>query len=248
MKRQHGVAIAIKVENGVEIEEVLPVSNCCKRYYSWMLTSNHLLLCSNWERLYLFEKPFYNKLNKQFVCEKTRKVICLGDFNATSSATLYNSSLRENTLIDDLVVNDNGLCFHEFFNRNRLSVLNTWFTHKKCRRITWHSPDGVTKKVYDFVLSCNWLRQYIWNCRVYNSFDIDSDHQLVIADIGIPSSKIGLYVLRKKTQKNNALNLKCLREPLFHNAFIKNAATKLEQIDLFQTSNSWNQWNVCHVY
>ena len=46
-KRQHGVAIAIKVENGVEIEEVLPVSNCCKRYYSWMLTSNHLLLCFN---------------------------------------------------------------------------------------------------------------------------------------------------------------------------------------------------------
>ena len=153
-------------------------------------------------------------------------------------ATLYNSSLRENTLIDDLVVNGNGLCFHEFFNRNCLSVLNTWFTHKKCRWITWHSPDGVTKKVYNLALSCNWLRQYVRNCRVYNSFDFDSDHRLVIADIGTPSSKIGWYVLRKKTQKNNALNLKCLWEPLFHNTFIENAVTKLEQIDLLQTSNS----------
>ena len=205
-KRQHGVGIAIKIENGIEIEEIIPVN-------PRIITANVIIRgCSL--RIICCYAPteddststknlFYSKLNKQFNCEKTRKIICLGDFNATSSATWYNSSLRENTVINDLVVNDNGLRLHEFFNRHQLSVLNTWFTHKKCRRITWHSADGVTKKVYDFILSCSWLRQYVSNCRVYNSFDFDSDHRLVIADIHTPSSKIGRYISRTKNQKKN---------------------------------------------
>ena len=116
---------------------------------------------------------FYSKLNKQFECENTRKIICSGDFNAFSSATWYNSSFRENRIIGNLVVNDNGLRFHEFFNNHCLSMLNTWFSHKKCHRITWHSPDQVTKKVYDFILACSWLRENVSNCRVYNSYDFD---------------------------------------------------------------------------
>ena len=61
-KRQHGIAIAIKVENGVEIEEVLPVSPriivanvtiCC-----YAPTENDSTSSKN---------LFYNKLNKQSV-------------------------------------------------------------------------------------------------------------------------------------------------------------------------------------
>ena len=96
---------------------------------------------------------FYNKLNKQFECENTRKIICLRDFNGSSSANWYNSSLRENVTIENLVVN--GLGFHEFFNNRCLSVLNTWFSYKKCRTTTWHLPDQVTKKVYDLILACS---------------------------------------------------------------------------------------------
>jgi len=73
----------------------------------------------------------------------------------------YNSSLREHVIVDDLEVNDNGEWFHNFFNTQKLSVLNTWFSHRRCRRITRHSPDGVTKKIYDFILSCSWIRQYV---------------------------------------------------------------------------------------
>ena len=68
------------------------------------------------------KNAFYHTLSKQFNSENSRKVICLGDFNATSSATWYNSSLRENVVIDNLTVNDNGLRFHEFFDKHRLSV------------------------------------------------------------------------------------------------------------------------------
>ena len=146
---------------------------------------------------------FYNLLKRQI--SKTndkQKVICLGDFNATTSASLYNSSLRENSVIENLTVKNNGERFHELFQSHKLSVLNTWFHHKLCRRYTWHSPDGKTKKVYDFILCSNWLRQYCYNCRVYNSFDFDSDHRLVIANLLTPCTKVSRHKRhRKKTVK-----------------------------------------------
>ncbi|XP_066926178.1 uncharacterized protein [Clytia hemisphaerica] len=45
---------------------------------------------------------FYANLRKQFNTKSDRKIVCLGDFNATSSATQYNSSLREHVVIEDL--------------------------------------------------------------------------------------------------------------------------------------------------
>ena len=120
----------------------------------------------------------------------------LREFNATTSAAWLNSSLREKVVIEDLEVNNNGERFHFFFNSHCLSVLNTWFTHRKCRRTTWHSADGVTKKVYDFILCCSWFSQYVTNCRVYNSYDFDSDHRLVIADMITPCTKVARYITR----------------------------------------------------
>ena len=45
-----------------------------------------------------------------------QKIICLGDFNASTSATWHNSSLPENRIIENLAMNANGLLFPEFFN------------------------------------------------------------------------------------------------------------------------------------
>ena len=242
-KRQHGVGIAIKVEKGIDIEEVTPVS-------PRIITANLLLHGCSLRVICCYapteddsessKNLFYSKLNKQLKCENTRKIIVLGDFNASTSAAWYNSSLRENVIIDNLVVNNNGLRFHEFFNSYRLSVLNTWFTHKKSRRITWHSPDHVTKKVYDFILSCSWLRQYVSNCRVYNSYDFDSDHRLVIADIHTPSTKVGRNIKRKVVPKKKILNLKCLKQTEIQDRFISTTVTKLENIDLTTTNSEIN--------
>ena len=81
------------------------------------------------------KQAFYSTLNKQFYAvNNKRKIICLGDFNATSSAFWYNSSLRESSIVPNLVVNNNGERFHEFFKIQNLSVMNTWFNHKKCLR------------------------------------------------------------------------------------------------------------------
>ena len=84
------------------------------------------------------------------------------------------------------------------YKQSVISVLNTWFSHKSCRRITWYSPDATTKKIYDFILSCSLLRQFVKNCRVDNSYDFDSDHRLVIADMKTPSTKEARFRKRHK--------------------------------------------------
>ena len=128
LKRIHGVGIAIKAEKGIVIEEIRNVSariivadvivhGCSVRIINCYAPTEDDSSTS--------KDLFYNTLKKQFNTNKTQKIICLGDFNATSSASWYNSSLREHVIIEDLEINDNGERFHNFFNIHKLSVMNT---------------------------------------------------------------------------------------------------------------------------
>ena len=117
VKREHGVGIAVRVEKGIDVVEVIPVSariivldvvvyGCALRiincYAPTELDSDSA------------KSTFYTALNKQFNVTGVQKVICVGDFNATTSAAWYNSSLREKVVITDLEVNNNGERFHNF--------------------------------------------------------------------------------------------------------------------------------------
>ena len=202
-KRHHGVGIVIKSDPNIDVLDITPVNprlivadinvyGCCLRIINCYAPTEESTVSA--------KNAFYCQLKKQFQpTDKKRKVICIADFNATSSACLYNSSLREGRIIENLVVNDNGSRFHDLVNTQKMSVLNTWFNHKLCRKITWHSPDGKTEKVYDFVLSCSWIRNFTTNCRVYNSYDFDTDHRLVIASLNTPVTKVARFIGRKKT-------------------------------------------------
>ena len=239
LKRQHGVGIAVKYSPRVEIIEVLPISariivldvvvyGCELRVISCYAPTEDSSDST--------KDSFYRSLRKQMTGIPTkRKVICLGDFNATTSAAWNNTSLRENVVVENLVTNNNGRRFHELFNSEKLSVLNTWFTHKRCRRVTWHAPNGMTKKVYDFVLACSWIRQYVTNCRAYNSYDFDSDHRLVIASLNTPGTKVARYVKRNEKVVKSTIDLKALNNNENANKFVNNAVSK---IDIQQTDNN----------
>ena len=244
LKHIHGVGIAIKADKNIVIEEIrnmnariivadIIVYGCSLRIINcYAPTEDDTSPTKN---------MFYSNLRKQFNTVNTRKVICLGDFNATTSAAWYNSSLREHVIIEDLEMNNNGERFHNFFNTQKLSVLNTWFTHKKCRRITWHSPDGTTKKIYDFILSCSWVRQYINNCRVYNSYDFDSNHCLVIADLRTPCTKTARFRKRSKTPRPIRLDLSALDNENTVTAFKDEALNCIAEIDIYQNNTCINE-------
>ena len=90
----------------------------------------------------------------------------------------------------------------------------------------------MTKKIYDFILSCSWLGQYVQNCRVYNSSDFDSDHRLVIADLCTPCTKVARYKKQHLIPNKKHLNLNLLKDPDVQQNFLENAVIKLESIDL----------------
>jgi len=81
---------------------------------------------------------------------------------------------------------------------------------------------------------------------VYNSFDFESDHRLVIADIRTLCTKVGRFIKRTKTPKKNTLNVNCLKQPEVLNVFIANTVSKLETIDLL-SSNDINEKFVSYV-
>ena len=243
-KRQHGVGFVIKVDPSIEIIEITSISpriivaevivrGCSVKIINCYAPTEESTVST--------KDSFYRLLRKQFeTTNKKQKILCIGDFNASSSASWSNTSLREGTVIENLTVNDNGERFHQLFNDKKLSVLNTWFTHKQCRRVTWHSPDGKTKKVYDFILCCSWLRQYTTNCRVYNSFDFDSDHRLVIATLNTPSTRKARYTVRKKTPDKLKINFSSINDEMI-NLFHEKMSNSLNDIDNYELNTNLNK-------
>ena len=189
----------------------------------------------------LLKNSFYALLRKKFNTESNRKVICLGDFNATTSAAWYSSPLREHVIIEDLEVNNNRERFHNFFNTQKLSIFNTWFSHKSCRRITWYSSDGTTKKIHDFILLCSWLRQFVKNSQVHNSYDFDSDHRLVISEVKTRSTKAAIFRKRHKKTQSKKLDLTALQNENIATAFKEQTLNNLSTIDTEQDNTNINE-------
>ncbi|XP_033111719.1 uncharacterized protein LOC117112688, partial [Anneissia japonica] len=145
------------------------------------------------------KQKFYRELNNICKVEKNRKLIIQGDFNATSSICCRASSFsgRNYKASEDETCNENGGIFLDFCKKNNFSILNTWFQHKEAQRITWHSADGRTKKVYDFSISESWLRQFVKDVRVKNSY-FYSDHRLLVTKLATPSNKPARWSQKKK--------------------------------------------------
>ena len=98
LKRQHGVGFAIKVDPNVEIVQVEYVDARIivlqAKVYGCLLKVINCYAPTE-ESSESSKDLFYRTLNKQFVNIPPKyKILCLGDFNATTSAAWYNSSLR----------------------------------------------------------------------------------------------------------------------------------------------------------
>ena len=119
--------------------------------------------------------------------------------------------------------------------------MNTWFSHRKCRCITWHCPDGNIKKIYDFILSCSWIRQYVTNCCVHNSYDFDSYHRLVAANLKTPCSKLARYVKRTKKVQPKQFDLSALKIPEIRNDLKNEAVNEMNSITLEADNSTLNK-------
>ena len=94
--------------------------------------------------------------------------------------------------------NDRRRMLLQFCAINNLMVCNTLFKHKECRRATWMSPNGETRAQIDYIIVRKTMRGLVNNCRVYNSFDIGSDHALLAAALKISTRKPNRQKVTKK--------------------------------------------------
>ena len=141
------------------------------------------------------KQSFYKELAALTKEDGKRKVIVQGDFNAEFEINRMHSCFdgsRSN--FDDGMnqTNENAMLYLQFCRNNNLSILNTWFDHPLQHRVTWHHPNGVVRKIYDYSLCKPWLRRFIHDVRVKNSY-FNSDHRLRITKLQTPSNKAARY-------------------------------------------------------
>ena len=200
--RKYGVGIAIKHNPNIKLDSIHNVSS--------RLMAADITVCGCKLRIISCYAPalknslatkqsFYRDLTKLSKTDKNRKLLIQGDFNAELQISREHSCFdgRSTTIPEGLnQINENSILFLQYCQINQLSILNTWFSHPIHHRVTWHHPNGTTKKVYDYSLSRSWLRTFIHDVRVRNSY-FHSDHRLVITKLQTPANKAARGIRRK---------------------------------------------------
>jgi endonuclease/exonuclease/phosphatase family metal-dependent hydrolase len=109
--------------------------------------------------------------------------ILLGDFNAkvgretTFKPTIGNKSLHQDS-------NDNGVRIVNFATSKNLVFKSTMFQHRNIHKYTWTSPDRQTHNQIDHILIDRRRHSSILDVRNFRGTDCDTDHYLVVANLG----------------------------------------------------------------
>ena len=193
-KKIHGVGIAIRNTPDIVIEGIqhhgarlmavdIDVKGCKLRILSCYAPTLSTPLST--------KQAFYRSLNSVSKPDAPRKLLVQGDFNAEldicrGQFCFDGSKSRIDEGSNQL--NENAMLFVQYCQKQQLSILNTWFKHPIHHRVTWHNPNGIGKKVYDYSLSRSWIRQFICDVRVRNSY-FSSDHRLVVTKLQTPANR-----------------------------------------------------------
>ena len=186
-RREAGVAILIKVCSDIEFEEPdildprLIAINIQIRGFKLRLIN--VYSPTNSDGSEAAKDLFYKKIRN--ACKKhcrNQKLIINGDFNATTSMSLYQSYFDGKATMEDPLCNDNGMRIKAFCREMKVVMTQTYFDHPVNERYTWYSPNSVTKKVLVYILMEPFINNYTLECKVLtsNELDIDSDHRMAI--------------------------------------------------------------------
>lgn len=165
------------------------------------------------------KEEFYDLVEQALdACPKYDVKIILGDLNAKIGREpvfrqyIGNNSLHENT-------NDNGYRLIDLAASNNMVVASTRFARKDSHKITWISPDGVTRNQIDHVLIDRRHYSNLRSVRTYRGANIDSNHHLV-----------GVVITMRITMRKSFVNADQVR--LNTNALVTDEATQ----NTFRTS------------
>lgn len=123
---------------------------------------------------------FYDTLSRMYDNLPRYDVkIILGDFNAKiGKESAYMPTIGRYSKHE--ISNDNGIRAIDLAIEKGMIISSTKFPHKEIHKVTWNSPDGLTKNQIDHVLIEARHASDVADVRSYRGADADSDHYLVI--------------------------------------------------------------------
>ena len=233
-RRDNGVGYLVKVDKNIEAEEpdtqdprVIAMNI---NVYGFKMRLVNAYSPTNTDGSSCQKDDFYRKVRKACVStSKNHKLIVAGDFNAITSVVLKNSYFNSTSIIEDLVCNDNGSRLKQFCRSNKLSMIQTYFDVDISKRYTWFSNDGKTKRVLDYILSENFITQFVSKCAVESDCKIESDHRLIVTEFETPCTKKARW--KKRILKEKSRNLKELERKEVKELFVKELTGKMPITD-----------------
>ena len=192
-KREEGVGILIKVHPDIEIStpdynDPRVIINIKVHGLNLRVVNGYAPTDANGTDKQ--KQLFYSQLRKAAVkTQKHQKLIVTGDFNATTSIAKHRCFFDGKKVIQDPECSDNGTHLKTFCQNHELCISSTYFKHRMLHRYTWYSNDGKTRKINDYILAEQYVQQYLTDCRVYRSINIESDHRLLKATIRAPTTR-----------------------------------------------------------
>lgn len=161
-------------------------------------------------------------------------LIAMGDYNAKCGADnkdreLFMGKFGTGTM------NDNGERFLDFCAEADLVVGGTLFKHQQSHLNTWYSNDGVTRNQIDHIAISRKWRNSLQDVRVYRSFDVYSDHKMLMGTI-----KISLAAIKKKSiPLRRKIDPRNLQHPQIMNSFKAEVHNSLADIQPSDPQEHW---------
>lgn len=161
--------------------------------------------------------------------------IVMGDLNAKVGS---DNTHREHIMGKEGVGtrNDNGERFVDFCTDEDLVIGGTLFKHQLSHKVTWYSPDGITRNQIDHITISRKWRRSLLDVRVYRSADVYTDHKLLIGTIQLKLAAIK----RTSVPLRRTIDPRRLQNPQHMVSFKKKVHDSLE---LQQPCDPIERWN-----
>lgn len=123
-------------------------------------------------------EEMYDQVEELLLLTETNSnVFITGDFNACVGCDETNSSGKFGLGKG----NDRGKRLIQFCEQQDMIISNTYFEVPNRRRYTWKAPGDTARYQIDYILVKKKYKSQIKSCHAYPGFEIESDHNLLIA-------------------------------------------------------------------
>ena len=157
-KQEAGVGFLIKIGHDIDYSEpdvcnprVMAID---MKIYGFKIRVVNVYSQTNSDGIQNQKDEFYRLVRKACIKNnKHQKVMVAGDFNAQTSVAIRKCNFDEHSIVQDNECNDFKEWLKSFCKLKKMRMLQTFFDYPVDRRYTWFNNDGVTRRVRDYVLA-----------------------------------------------------------------------------------------------